>query len=188
MEFQQRQDTKVQFNPTAKLRMYQMPNGEDREAAWYSREDFLQFRRERAENIQLIRKLGIQEAEKHSVTSIGVMGNLNSNMRHVRELRRDSKLFQVLREQQRQHKQGICDPEAIAASCKHISFASSMEAQTEAQRVQDSSFDVYAEDLLTAMSAYSNKLSSFTRKRTLSIAEQPPSIPMRNVRRSATAA
>jgi len=191
-----RQDTKVQFRPKATVREYLIPSEEDREASWYTREDFLLFRKEREETLQMIQTLGIQEAEERqfSITSIGIRESSNLC---VRELRQDSKLFHVLREQQRQHEQGICDPEAIAASCQNTSVASSIEAWKEAQRVQqEASLEVYAEDKLgqALCSSAHNELSDhhFTpppgmrkraqpprRRRALVAEHQPPLIPRR---------
>jgi hypothetical protein len=190
MDHQQTKDTKVQFHPSAKLRMYPMPDKEDRQAAWYSREDFVMFRKQRSENIRTIRKLGIrnfgnEQAEKLSITTLGIRNDLCSKRRHIRELRRDTRLCFVLKEQYRQYLTGTHDPEAIAMSCHHVSNESSIEAQEEGKRAQESSLKVYEE------STFKQKLclSGFMlgAKRAV-IPEHATSFPGRSVTRSAIAA
>ncbi|CAJ1958272.1 unnamed protein product [Cylindrotheca closterium] len=192
MDYQETGDTKVQFYPSAKLRMYPMPDKEDRVAAWYSREDFVEFRKQRAENIRTIRKLGIlnlraEQQEKMSITTMGIRGDLSSKRRQIRELRRDSRLYCVLKEQYRQYQEGINDPEAIAMSCQHISQESSIEAQEEGQRTHESSLKVYEESTLEQKLCFSGFIIGTNNKRAV-VPEHATSFARRNVTRSAIAA
>lgn len=195
MNSQATKDTKVKFYPAAKLRMYPMPNEEDRHLAWYSREDFRSFRKERAETIRTLRmlgihNLGIEQAELLSMTTMGLRGDLSSEQRRIRELRRDSLLYYVLKEQQRQYRNGIYDSEAIAMSCRHISEESSIEAQEEGRRARESCLKGYAESTFEQKLCPAKECKGLMvgATRAAVIIEHTNAFPRNNVTRSATAA
>lgn len=154
-------DKRVQFYPSVKLRMYPMPTKEDHQASWYNREDFFSIRHQRNEDIQTVRKMGIEQAEKLSITTLGIRPHLSAQKRQIRELRRDSQLYYVLREQYRQLRKGINDPEAIAMSCRHISDESTTEALHEARRAEDSSLELDEECTFEQKTCTSNECTGF---------------------------
>jgi hypothetical protein len=136
---------KVYFNQSVKLRVYDVPTKRDVEAAWYSRNDFRGFLKERSQHMHMIRKMGIEQAENRAATSIGIRLQLYPPKKHWRGLRQTSRCYLVLREQNQQYLKCINDPEAIAGVCKHISDMCSKEALEEALRLQETSKQIYDE-------------------------------------------
>lgn len=135
----------VHFNPAVKLRLFQMPSRCDREAAWYRSSDFKKFRREKREHIHMIRKMGVEQAEDLSVTSVGIRIQLSPHTRNWREMRQNSRCYLVLQEQYQQYVNDKNDPDAIAGVCKDISYSCSKEALQDALRVQEASNKIYSE-------------------------------------------
>jgi hypothetical protein len=147
-----RKERKVYFNHSVKLRLYDMPTKRDGEAAWYSRNDFRDFLEERSQHINMIRKMGIEQAENCSVTSIGIRLQLYPHKKNWRGLRQTSRCYLVLREQHQQYLKCINDPEAIAGVGQHISDICSKEALEEALRLQETSRQIYDETSFEGMS------------------------------------